>query len=230
MLSADEPPLNDVSDEQIQKFLGEMAPKVKELMEGVTLAIDYYKEGGYDREAWNRLCDGLAHEAMNLMMALSSPAYPYLARDCERAVREAAGITPREGGMREALQQQVGKGLLMSVLTVGRQTMVEPEEWPDELPATVLSAVRNSKRIKADPTMANLREQSPARERRRTSELPYCCVQFGSSLLSTPDGRVRVVPVCADASGVGGGRWLRGCSRTRSWRAYDPPRRSGGTS
>ncbi|MCX4850429.1 hypothetical protein [Streptomyces sp. NBC_00893] len=42
MLSADEPPLGDLSDEQIQKLLGEIAPKVKELMEGVTLAIDYY--------------------------------------------------------------------------------------------------------------------------------------------------------------------------------------------
>jgi hypothetical protein len=47
----------------------------------------------------------------------------------------------------------------MSVLTVGRQTMVEPGEWPDELlPAAVLSAVRSSKRIKADPAMANLRD------------------------------------------------------------------------
>lgn len=92
------------------------------------------------------------------MMALSAPAYPYLARDCERTVRETAGITPREGGMREALQQQVAKGLLMSVLTAGQQMMVEPEEWPDELPAAVLGAVRNSKRIKADPAMANLRD------------------------------------------------------------------------
>lgn len=36
MLSADEPPLNDLNDEQIQKLLGEVAPKVKALMEGVT--------------------------------------------------------------------------------------------------------------------------------------------------------------------------------------------------
>lgn len=49
MLSADEPPLNDLHDEQIQKLLGETTPKVKELMEGVTLASDY-KKGGYDRE------------------------------------------------------------------------------------------------------------------------------------------------------------------------------------
>ncbi|MFH8343042.1 hypothetical protein [Streptomyces sp. AM6-12] len=96
-------------------------------------------------------------------MALSAPAYPYLARDCERAVREAAGISPREAGMREALQQQVAKGLLLSVLTVGWQTMVEPEKWPEEFPAAVLGAVRTSKTIKADPTMANLRDQRSAR-------------------------------------------------------------------
>jgi hypothetical protein len=39
--------------------------------------------------------------------------------------------------VREALQQQVAKGLLMSVLPVGRQAMVEPEEWPGELPVAV---------------------------------------------------------------------------------------------
>ncbi|MEV7506094.1 hypothetical protein [Streptomyces sp. NPDC093018] len=37
-------------------------------------------------------------------------------------------------------------------------TMVEPEEWPDELPAAALGAVRSAKQIKADPTMANLRD------------------------------------------------------------------------
>ncbi|WP_326771157.1 hypothetical protein OG978_47450 (plasmid) [Streptomyces sp. NBC_01591] len=46
----------------------------------------------------------------------------------------------------------------MSVLTVGRQTMVEPGEWLDELSAAGLGAVRSSKRIKADPAMANLRD------------------------------------------------------------------------
>ena len=55
------PPLNDLSDEQVQKLLGEVAPKVKELMEGVALAMDYYKEGGYDRGTWSRICDGLHH-------------------------------------------------------------------------------------------------------------------------------------------------------------------------
>ncbi|MFF8513522.1 hypothetical protein ACF064_36335 [Streptomyces sp. NPDC015492] len=60
--------------------------------------------------------------------------------------------------MHEALQQQLAKGLLMSVLTVGWQTMVGPKEWPDELPTAVLGAVRTSKRIKADPTMANLHD------------------------------------------------------------------------
>lgn len=69
--------------------------------------------------------------------------------------------------MREALQQQVAKGMLMSVVTAGQQMMVEPEEWPDELPAAVLGAVRNSKQIKADPTMANLRDYITAEFRFR---------------------------------------------------------------
>ncbi|MFE9723845.1 hypothetical protein ACFYQ5_09685 [Streptomyces sp. NPDC005794] len=41
---------------------------------------------------------------------------------------------------------------------VGRPTVVEPEEWPDKHPAAVLGAVRSSKQINADPTMANLRD------------------------------------------------------------------------
>ena len=36
--------------------------------------------------------------------------------------------------------------------------MVEPEQWPEELPAAVLGVVGGSKQIKADPTMANLRD------------------------------------------------------------------------
>lgn len=76
MLSADGPPLNDLTDEQIQKLLGGVAPKMKKLMEGVTLAIDYHREGGCDRETWNRICDGLSREAMNLMMTLSGRAHP----------------------------------------------------------------------------------------------------------------------------------------------------------
>lgn len=58
--------------------------------------------------------------------------------------------------MREA-QQQVAKGLLMSVLTLGQHHLAGPEEWSDELPAAVLGAVRNAKQITPDRTMANLR-------------------------------------------------------------------------
>jgi len=43
---------------------------------------------------------------------------------------------------REALYQQVAKRLLMSVLPVGRHAMVEPEEWPDELPVAVVAGGR----------------------------------------------------------------------------------------
>ncbi|MBO0915569.1 hypothetical protein [Streptomyces laculatispora] len=49
--------------------------------------------------------------------------------------------------------EQIQK-LLGEIAQVERQTMVEP----DELPATVLGAVRSSKQIKAAPTMANLRD------------------------------------------------------------------------
>ncbi|WP_322779456.1 hypothetical protein [Frankia sp. Cas4] len=128
-------------------------------MEGIGPAVEYYKEGGRNRETWNRLCDGLGHEAPNLMMALSAPAHPFIAADAENAVAEAAGITARLGGMREALQQQVAKGLLMSVLTVGQQNLVEPADWPDELAVVVLGAVRRAEKVSQDPMMANLRDK-----------------------------------------------------------------------
>jgi hypothetical protein len=96
-------------------------------------------------------------------------------QDCERAVPVTAGVTPREGGMREALSPQVAKGLLMSVLAVGQYHMVEPEEWPDLLPEAVLGAVRSAKQIKSDPAMANLRDPaSPRDRRRRVTQPPYC--------------------------------------------------------
>ncbi|MGW5114336.1 hypothetical protein ACWEQ8_02605 [Streptomyces noursei] len=46
----------------------------------------------------------------------------------------------------------------MSVITVGRQTMVEPEEWLDELSAAVFGGGRSSKQIEADPIMVNLQD------------------------------------------------------------------------
>lgn len=46
-------------------------------MEGIGLTIEHYKEGGRDCETWNELRDGLGHEALNLMVALSAPAHPY---------------------------------------------------------------------------------------------------------------------------------------------------------
>lgn len=61
--------------------------------------------------------------------------------------------------MREALQQQVAKGLLMSVLTVGQQNLVEPADWPEELAAVVLGAVRRAEKVSQDPMMANLRDK-----------------------------------------------------------------------
>ncbi|GAA2296225.1 hypothetical protein SVIO_051860 [Streptomyces violaceusniger] len=158
MQNPDPSSLPDLTDAQIQKLLSTAWERIKKLIEGMDLANEYYGEGGCDRETWNQICDGLSREAMGLMMVLSGPAHPYMAKDCERAVRVTAGVTPREGGMREALLQQVAKGLLKSVLTAGQHHMVEPEEWPDLLPEAVLGAVRSAKRIKSDPTMANLRD------------------------------------------------------------------------
>ncbi|MFD7838834.1 hypothetical protein [Streptomyces sp. NPDC059761] len=121
-----------------------MRERVRKLLEGMDLGNEYYGESGYGRETWNRISDALSREAMGSMMVLAGPAHPYMARDYKRAVTESAGIMPREGGMREVLQQQLGKGLLMSVLPGGQHHMAEPEKWPDELPATVLGAVRNA--------------------------------------------------------------------------------------
>src|SRR5262245_5057120 len=61
------------------------------------LANEYYGEGGYDRETWHQICDGLSREAMGLMMMLAGPAHPYMAKDCERAVREIGGYHAARG-------------------------------------------------------------------------------------------------------------------------------------
>jgi hypothetical protein len=130
----------------------------------VKLATEYYGAGGHDRATWNQICDGLGHEAMGLMMELGGPAHPYVGRQAEEAVTEAAGMRPLHGGMREALHQQLAKGLMAVVLTAGRQMKVGPGDWPQELASVVLGAVRTAPLINQDPMMANLKDPGfPAR-------------------------------------------------------------------
>ncbi|WP_345670771.1 hypothetical protein [Streptomyces similanensis] len=153
------PPLPDLTDKQVESLLREVADTMKELVDGFNLATEYYSAGGRDRATWNQIGDGLGRKAMGLMLKLSGPGHPYAAQDARNAIREAAGMTPQDGGTRETIQQTVAMGVLATLFTAGQHHMVEPSDWLDELPAVVLGSVRNAQKINADPTMANLRDK-----------------------------------------------------------------------
>ncbi|MFI8089163.1 hypothetical protein ACIF9R_12710 [Streptomyces sp. NPDC086080] len=60
--------------------------------------------------------------------------------------------------MREHLHQRTAASLLATVWFAGQHHLVEPDDWPDALPATVLGAIRQAPGINDDPTMRNLRD------------------------------------------------------------------------
>lgn len=143
----------DLSDGQVEDYLQTLMSQYQELLKGIDIATEFYQEGGRDRETWDKIARGLSHKAMGVMMTAAIPLQPGKIDTCERAVREASGTTPRDGGIRESVQQTVAKGLLMAVQTVGEHHMIDPPEWPDLLPSVVLGAVRSSKAVNADRMM-----------------------------------------------------------------------------
>jgi hypothetical protein len=66
-----------------------------------------------------------------------------------------AGVMLPDGGMREALHQRVAMSVLATVWFAGQHHFVEPTDWPDELPAVVLGAVRRAPGINEDPRIRN---------------------------------------------------------------------------
>lgn len=100
---------------------------------------------------------------MKLIQYGRGPLQPDLEKSARAQIERAAGTTARQGGMREHLHQHTAASLLTTVWFAGQHHFVEPADWPDSLPATVLGAIRQAPAINNDPTMRNLRDTGDPR-------------------------------------------------------------------
>ncbi|MFH8588990.1 hypothetical protein ACH4GP_32195 [Streptomyces celluloflavus] len=66
--------------------------------------------------------------------------------------------------MGEHLHQRTAVSLLATVWSAGQHHLVEPDDWPDALPAAVLGAIHQALAINSDPTMHNFRDTGESRE------------------------------------------------------------------
>ena len=85
-----------------------------------------------------------------------APLAPELQERAFAAVAAAAGRTAGGRGGRAAIQQQVAGSMLAIVYYAGCHHLVEPQDWPEELPAVVLDAVRRAPGVNDGPSMCAL--------------------------------------------------------------------------
>ncbi|MFB6613254.1 hypothetical protein ACIGFK_18475 [Streptomyces sp. NPDC085524] len=143
MHSTDPLSLPDQTDGQIQTLISTEWERVKTSLDGIGPVNEYYVDGGYDHETWNRVFYGLLREPTGSMTVATDPAHPST-KGSGRAVRETAGIPPRGGGAREALQHHVGQGVRLCVLAVGQHRTATTAKYRDEPSTTVLGPVWNA--------------------------------------------------------------------------------------
>jgi len=90
------------------------------------------------------------------------------ARAAEGGVAAATGrwcrSCPAAAGSRQdkraAIHQHLAGSILATVYYAGWHHLVEPEDWPETLPAVVLDAVRRAPGINDDPSMRALTDTS----------------------------------------------------------------------
>ncbi|MCY0923559.1 MULTISPECIES: hypothetical protein [unclassified Streptomyces] len=148
----------DLSNEQVALLVEQFTGQTNRIAEITAMLIKYAQAGGKDWETFERLLDHLAREGMKLIQYGRGPLQPDLEKAARVQIEQAAGTTARQGGMREHLHQRTAASLLATVWFAGQHHLVEADDWPDTLPATVLGAIRQAPAINDDPTMRNLRD------------------------------------------------------------------------
>lgn len=148
----------DLTDEQAALLLQSFTETITEAGQIAEMLSKYVAAGGRDWETYERLLDHWARQGLKMVHAARGALRPELGRLSAKQITEAAGVTGREGGMRENLHQTVAAAVLSTVWFAGEHHLVEAEDWPEDLPDIVLSAVRQAPGINNDPTMRNLRD------------------------------------------------------------------------
>ncbi|MFG2986152.1 hypothetical protein ACGFYQ_33710 [Streptomyces sp. NPDC048258] len=148
----------ELTDEQAALLLQSFTETLNEAGQIAAMLSKYLAAGGRDWETYERLLDHWARQGLKMVHAGRGALRPELARLSAKQIEQAAGITGREGGMREHVHQRVAAAVLSTVWFAGEHHLIEAEDWPEDLPDVVLTAVRQAPGINDDPTMRNLRD------------------------------------------------------------------------
>ncbi|MEU7228876.1 hypothetical protein [Streptomyces chrestomyceticus] len=148
----------ELTDEQAALLLKSFTETIAEAGQIADLLAQYVAAGGRDWETYERMLDHWARQGLRMVHAGRGAVRPELDRVSAKQIEQAAGVTAREGGMWEHLHQRVAAAVLSTVWFAGEHHLIEAEDWPEDLPDLVLSAVRQAPGINNDPTMRNLRD------------------------------------------------------------------------
>lgn len=148
-------PRPDFTDKQVAMLVETFDATLHKADDIIEMLEKYAEAGGRDYDTYERMLDHLAREGTHFVQGARSALAPEVWKRAAAVVAETAGVTPPSAGMRDALHQKMALSVLATVWFAGQHHFVEPADWPQELPAVVLGAVRRAPGINDDPRISN---------------------------------------------------------------------------
>lgn len=156
-------PSDQLHDRQVDLLVGEMSARRDRIVEVVDLLTRLAEAGGREWVDYERVLEGVAREAMQMVLFARSARNPEMPTEAAAALAAAAHPSSQPlDGTRQAVHHKVAMSLLACVWCAGEHHLIEPDEWPPELAAVVLGAVRTAARVNDHPMMRS----APRRDRR----------------------------------------------------------------
>jgi hypothetical protein len=146
----------DLTDEQAALLLRSFTETITEAGKIAQMLSQYVKAGGRDWETYERMLDHWARQGLKMVFAGRGALRPELGERSERLITEAASTDQQAIGLREQLHQKLSAAVLAMVWHAGEHHLIEAEDWPDDLAAVVLAAVRQAPGINKDPMMKRI--------------------------------------------------------------------------
>jgi hypothetical protein len=155
-------PAGDLTVEQVRLIVQRLTAIHEQLGEVVEMMHRFAAAGGRDWQTWDRLLDHIGRAGTKLTQYSGDPAHPDWHPAAEKAIAEAASTTIKDGVLSEVTHRKLAEALLLTIWRSGGYFLVNPDDWPDLLPAVVLGAVHTAPLINADDLMDHLREPGNA--------------------------------------------------------------------
>ncbi|MBF6301649.1 hypothetical protein IU459_29525 [Nocardia amamiensis] len=146
----------DLTDEQAAVLLRSFTETITEAGDIAQMLSRYVQAGGRDWETYERLLDHWARQGLKMVFSGRGALRPELGALSDRLITQAAGDAAPVTGMREHLHRKLAAAVLAMVWYAGEHHLIEAEDWPEELAAIVLAAVRSAPGINEDAMMKNL--------------------------------------------------------------------------